>query len=134
MLTPEHFLLLSLNKRFTIMKKILITLALILVGIGSWAQSKIADEAAIKKVVETETLAAYNRDYEQWINCFANTPDVAFGFTTLLPVYMVRSYDKLAEFGQSFFLKTLSPQEGCRNLGISQSGSMGLRLLLPACK
>lgn len=85
------------------MKKTLITFALLIMGAGTWAQSNSADETAIKKVLEMETDAANNRDYERWIDCFAKTPDVAFGFTSLLPTYMLRSYDKLAEFGKIFF-------------------------------
>lgn len=85
------------------MKKTLIAFALLLMGAGSWAQSNTAEETAIKQVLETEMYAAQNRNFEQWIDCFANSPDVAFGFTSLLPSYMVRSYDKLAEFGKIFF-------------------------------
>lgn len=85
------------------MKKALITFALLIMGAGSWAQSIASEETAIRKVLETEINAAQNREYEEWINCFAKSPDVAFGFTSLLPTYMVRSYDKLAEFGKTFF-------------------------------
>ncbi len=91
------------------MKKVLITLALLLMGIGSWAQSKGADEAAIKKVLETENLAAQNGDFEQWISCFAKSPDVAFGFSPAIPTYMIRSYDKLASFGKEYFAKRSAP-------------------------
>lgn len=52
----------------------------------------------------TETEAAGNRDYDLWISCFAESRDVTFGFGPILPTYMLRSYDKLAEWGKSFFL------------------------------
>ena len=86
------------------MKKLLIIFALLFTGTVSWAQSISAEETAIKKVLETETYAAHNRDYEQWINCFAKSPDVAYGFSSLIPTYTIRNYDKLAEFGKRFML------------------------------
>lgn len=85
------------------MKKTLIIIAFLIIGTESWAQSNTADENAIKKVLEKESEAAQNRNYEKWIECFAPTPDVAFGFSHLLPNYMVRSYDELAEIGKKVF-------------------------------
>jgi hypothetical protein len=89
-----------------------IILLLLLTGSEVWAQSNTAEETAIKKVLEMETEAAQNRDYEKWIDCFAQSPDVAFGFSSLIPTYMVRSYDKLAELGKSVFQNNpVSPTE-----------------------
>ena len=93
------------------MKKTLITFAIFLMGTGTWAQSIKAEEAAIKKVLEKETEAVINRDYEQWIECFANSPDLAFGFSSILPTYMVRNYDKLAKFGKNFFKNNPEPTQ-----------------------
>ncbi|HSJ69364.1 MAG TPA: nuclear transport factor 2 family protein [Anditalea sp.] len=89
------------------MKKILIIIAFLIIGTESWAQSNTADENAIKKVLEKESEAAQNRNYEEWIKCFAPTPDVAFGFSHLLPTYMVRGYDELAEIGKKVFSENL---------------------------
>lgn len=96
-------------KLFSAMKKTLFTLVLFLLGMGSYAQSKDADEIAIKKVLEAETSAVHNKDFEKWINCFAKSSDVAFGFSPLLPTYMVRNYDNLASFGRDYFPKSPVP-------------------------
>lgn len=93
------------------MKNAFIILFLLLTGSEVWAQSIKTEEAAIKKVLEKETEAVINRDYEQWIDCFANSPDVAFGFSSILPTYMVRNYDKLAEFGKNFFQNNREPTQ-----------------------
>ncbi|MEX2565582.1 MAG: nuclear transport factor 2 family protein [Cyclobacteriaceae bacterium] len=85
------------------MKKTLITFAILLLGTASWAQTHSAEEKAIIKVLEKESEAAQKRDYDRWIACFAQSEDVAFGFTHLFPTYMVRSYDKLAELGIQVF-------------------------------
>ncbi|WP_373497222.1 hypothetical protein [Aquiflexum sp.] len=94
------------------MKKTLITFAILILGTGSWAQSNTTDENAIKKIVQKEAEAAENADYKQWIECFAKSPDVAFGFSDLLPTYMLRSYDKLAKFGKDFFPADPVPASG----------------------
>ncbi|CAN5392643.1 hypothetical protein BH23BAC1_BH23BAC1_44840 [soil metagenome] len=91
------------------MKIILITFALIIWGLVSWAQNNPTEEAAIKKVIEQETIAASNRDFKKWIDCFANTPDLAFGFNSGLPTYMIRGYNTLESFGKEFFRDNPEP-------------------------
>ena len=86
------------------MKTILIIIAILHIGTGSWAQTYSAEEKAIIKELEQESEAAQVRDYERWIDCFAQSPDVTFGFGQIVPTYMLRSYDKLAEWGERFFL------------------------------
>lgn len=67
-------------------------------GVSIWGQSNTAEETAIIKLLEKESEAALNRDYEKWISYYPKFPDVAFGFTTIFPTNMVCSYDKLPEF------------------------------------
>ncbi len=85
------------------MKKTLIIFALLVMVTGSWAQSNRAEETSIKNLIEKESHAAVKRNYGQWIECFAQSPDVAFGFHPVIPNYMVRSFDKLSEFARDFF-------------------------------
>jgi hypothetical protein len=82
---------------------------LILFNLAGNAQNNSAEEAAIKKVLEQESTAAYNRDYKKWIDCYANTPELALGFNSGLPTYMIRGYNKLESFGKEFFRENPEP-------------------------
>jgi ketosteroid isomerase-like protein len=88
------------------MKSLFIACALLMAATCSFAQtagSSKTDEMAIRKVLEAESMAAKNADYNSWIKCFARTADVAFGYHPELPDYMIRGYEELAAFGKKFF-------------------------------
>lgn len=77
------------------MKTILLSLMLLLIGTVSFAQSKTAsaDEVAIKKVIEDEVEYNRQRNLEKWLNCYAKSEDIVFGFVP----GMIRGYNDVAK-------------------------------------
>jgi ketosteroid isomerase-like protein len=84
-------------------------LLIVTINVSAQTASLKADETAIRQVLETESRAAKDSDYNTWIKCFAQSPDIVFGFHTALPTYMVRGYDELAAFGKKFFPESPKP-------------------------
>lgn len=80
------------------MKKLLLITAFALISLGSHAQK--ADEEAIRKLGIAEKQATLDRDLTAWLSCFAQTPDMAFGFSPAIPTYILHGYDELAKFGK----------------------------------
>lgn len=77
------------------MKTILLSLTLLLIGTVSFAQlnTASADVSAIKKVIEDEVEYNRQRNLEKWLNCYAKSEDVVFGFVPA----MIRGYNDVAK-------------------------------------
>lgn len=82
------------------MKKLFFTFALSFLGLFSYAQSE--DEKAIKKVITDEATAIHARDLNKWLNCFAQSEDVIFGYHAALPTYMLRGYKDLEAWATKY--------------------------------
>jgi hypothetical protein len=80
-------------------------------GFAQTAPATKTDETAIRKVLELESMAAKDSDYNTWIKCFAKVPEVAFGYYPDLPDHMIRGYDELAALGKKIFPPSPKPSK-----------------------
>jgi hypothetical protein len=96
------------------MKSLIFAFFLYIVTALGFAQTKHetkTDEMAIRKVLELESMAAKDSDYNTWIKCFAKVPDLAFGYHPDFPDHMFRGYDELAAFGKKNFPPSPKPSK-----------------------
>lgn len=85
-------------------------ITLLLVGAASFAQTA-TDEKAIKKVIEDEVEYNRQRNLEKWLNCYAKTEDLVFGFVP----GMIRGYERAAKGAKAGIEKNPQPE---KNTGV----------------